>query len=88
MLTIRFDPKLEQDISITAKNLGITKSELIRKSINSYLKNLEKPNAWEIGEGLFGKYSSKLGNLSADRKELVKEKIKAKGLGKNEKNPY
>ncbi len=78
MLTLRLDPKLEQDISITARNLGLTKSELIRRSIHSYLKKLEKPNAWEIGEGLFGKYSSNLGSLSADRKELVKNKIKAK----------
>ena len=78
MLTLRLDPKLEQDIRITARNLGLTKSELIRKSIHSYLKKLEKPSAWEIGEGLFGKYSSNLGNLSADRKELVKNKIKAK----------
>ena len=78
MLTIRFDPKLEQDISITARNLGLTKSELIRKSICSYLEKLEKPSAWEIGKGLFGNYSSNLGSLSADRKEHVKNKIRAK----------
>ena len=78
MLTLRLDPKLEQDISITAKNLGLTKSELIRKSIHSYLGKLGKANAWEIGEDLFGKYSSGLGNLSTDRKELVKNKIQSK----------
>lgn len=78
MLTLRLDPKLEQDITVTARNLGLTKSELIRKSIYSYLKKLEKPSPWEIGESLFGKYSSNLGNLSADRKELVKDKIRAK----------
>ena len=78
MLTLRLDPKLEQDINITAKNLGLTKSELIRKSIHSYLEKLGKADAWEIGEDLFGKYSSGLGNLSTDRKELVKNKIQSK----------
>ena len=78
MITLRLDPKLEQAVKDTAKNLGLTKSELIRKSINDYLGKLSKPNAWEIGEGLFGKYSSGLGNLSANRKELIKAKIKAK----------
>ena len=78
MITIRLDQKLEQQIENTAKNLGLSKSELIRKSINEYLSKLKQPNAWEIGEDLFGKYSSGLGNLSSDRKELIKNIIKAK----------
>lgn len=78
MITIRLDPKLEQAINNTAKNLGLTKSELIRKSIHEYLGKLSKPNAWEIGEDLFGKYSSGFNNLSTDRKELIKNKIEAK----------
>ena len=78
MITLRLDPKLEQAVNHTAKNLGLTKSELIRQSINDYLNKLQKPNAWEVGEDLFGKYSSGLGNLSTNRKELMKRKIKAK----------
>ena len=78
MITIRLDPKLEQAVNNTAKNLGLTKSEFIRKSIHEYLGKLSKPNAWEIGEDLFGKYSSGFNNLSTDRKELIKNKIKAK----------
>ena len=78
MITLRLDPKLEQTVNNTAKNLGLTKSELIRKSINDYLDKLSKPNAWELGEDLFGKYSSGQSNLSANRKELLKDKIKAK----------
>jgi hypothetical protein len=81
MLTLRLDPKLEQKIKITAKNLGLTKSELIRKSINSYLGKIGHANAWDIGEDLFGKYSSGLGNLSTDRKKIVKNKIQAKRKG-------
>jgi RHH-type rel operon transcriptional repressor/antitoxin RelB len=78
MITLRLDSKLEQSINNTAKNLGLTKSELIRKSINEYLEKLNSPNAWETGKDLFGKYSSGLGDLSANRKELLKNKIKAK----------
>ncbi|MCI5144463.1 MAG: CopG family transcriptional regulator [Candidatus Electrothrix sp. AR3] len=78
MISLRLDPKTEQVVNDTAKNLGITKSELIRKSINEYLTKLKQPSAWEIGKDVFGKYSSGLGNLSSDRKELMKSKIKAK----------
>ncbi len=78
MITLRLDPKLEQAVNSSAKNLGVTKSELIRRSINEYLGKLKQPSAWEIGENLFGKYSSGLGNLSSRRKELMKSKIKSK----------
>ncbi len=78
MITLRLDQNLEQKVNNTAKNLGLTKSELIRKSIKEYLGNLKQPNAWVIGEDLFGKYSSGHGNLSSDRKELLRGIIKAK----------
>jgi len=78
MITLRLDPTLEQAINNTAKNLGLTKSELIRKSILEYLSKLGKANAWEVGQDLFGKYSSGLYNLSTERKEIVKKKTRAK----------
>jgi RHH-type transcriptional regulator, rel operon repressor / antitoxin RelB len=78
MLTLRLDTNLEQAVVNTAKNLGLTKSELIRKSILEYLGKLGKQNAWEAGQELFGKYSSGHGNLSADRKEILKSTIRAK----------
>jgi len=78
MITLRLDSKIEQDVNNTAKNLGITKSELIRKSIVEYLNKLDTANAWDVGQDLFGKYSSGLKNLSTDRKGIVREKIRAK----------
>ena len=78
MITLRLDPKLEKSINDSARLLGLSKSELIRISITEYLKKLSKPNAWEIGRELFGKYASGVDNLSEDRKTLLKEKIKAK----------
>jgi len=78
MITLRLDPALEQTINNTAQNLGLTKSELIRMSILEYLNKLGKANAWEVGQDLFGKYSSGLNNLSTERKEVVKQRIRAK----------
>lgn len=78
MITLRLDPQLEKELGMTAKNLGMTKSELIRKSIMEYLGNLENPSAWETGKELFGRYASGKGNLSAERKTILKEKIRAK----------
>ncbi len=78
MITFRLDPTLEQAVNNTAKNLGLTKSDLIRKSILEYLGKLEKQSAWETGQDLFGKYHSGCDNLSADRKTILKDKIGAK----------
>lgn len=78
MITLRLDPKLEQVVNNTAKTLGLTKSELIRKSLVEYIAKLSTPNAWEAGQDLFGNYSSGKGNLSAQRKELLKARIQAK----------
>ncbi|MCP3874583.1 MAG: CopG family transcriptional regulator [Desulfobacteraceae bacterium] len=78
MITLRLDPTLEQAVNNTAKNLGLTKSDLIRKSILEYLGKIGKQNAWETGQDLFGKYYSGRNNLSVDRKVILKEKIEAK----------
>ena len=85
MITLRLDPKLEQSIDNTSKHLGLTKSELIRRSIQEYLNKISSQTPWDLGKNLFGKYSSGRGNLSSDRKQIIKKKIRAK---LNEKNTY
>jgi len=78
MITLRLDPALEQTINNIAHQMGVSKSELVRKSITEFIEKLEKPSPWELGHDVFGKYASENDNLSRDRKALVKEKIKAK----------
>ena len=78
MITLRLDPKLEKTINDVAHRLGVSKSELIRKSVTEFIDKLEKPSPWELGSDIFGKYASGQDNLSKDRKALVKEKISAK----------
>ena len=76
MITIRLKPELEKMLEVTAKRFGMTKSELVRQSIEEYLKKIEaKPSPWELGKDLFGKYSSGKGNLSKDRKKFLREKL-------------
>ncbi len=78
MITLRLDPKLEKTISNIAQQMGVSKSELIRKSIIAFIDKLDKPTPWELGGEIFGRYASEQGNLSRDRKSLLKDKIKAK----------
>ena len=78
MITLRLEPKVEQAVNTTAKILGLTKSELIRQSINEYLDKIERQDPWKVGKDLFGRYSSGDGKLSSDRKERFKNKVRAK----------
>jgi predicted DNA-binding protein len=78
MITLRLDSELEKNINYVARQMGVTKSELIRKSITAFIENAEKPSPWELGCDFFGKYASGQDNLSRDRKDLIKEKIRAK----------
>lgn len=78
MITLRLDPLLEEEINTVAKNLGLTKSGLVRESILEFLGKQKSPNAWDIGQDLFGKYASGMENRSVDRKKLLREKIRAK----------
>ena len=78
MITLRLDSELEQAINLTAHQMGVSKSELIRRSISAFLKKLEKPSPWELGNELFGQYASGQHDLSKNRKQLLKEKIQAK----------
>ena len=83
MITLRLDPKLEQTIHNIAQKMGVSKSELIRKSITEFIDRLDKPSPWDLGSDIFGKYASTYESSSRDRKQLVKDKIKVKTL----KNP-
>lgn len=78
MVTLRLDPKLEAELKARARQLGVTKSELIRESIVQYMARADAPSAWEAGKDLFGQYGSGEGDLSENRKTKLKEKLEAK----------
>ncbi len=78
MTTVRLEPQLELTVNTLAHQMGISKSEFIRNSITTFIDNLKKPSPWVLGNDVFGKYASGQGNLSIDRKKLIKEIIEAK----------
>ena len=83
MITVRLEPELERLIEITAKQFGITKSEVIRRSLREYLKKIRaETTPWELGKDLFGKYSSGKRNLSKDRKKILRQKLLEKHFEK------
>jgi len=78
MITLRLDPIFEQQVNAAAKNLGLAKSELIRRSLVEYSGKQEKQTAWELGRDLFGKYASGRNDLFANRKKILKDKLRTK----------
>ena len=78
-ITIRLNHELEANLENLAQIEGITKSVLVRRCIENYIKNKrDQKTPWELGKGMFGKYGSGQKNLSIDRKKIIREKIHAK----------
>ena len=84
MLTLRLDKNIEEDLYRIAKLKGLTKSELVRKSIVEYVSGNPENKSWKVGESLFGKYSSGKGNLAEDSETLLRKKFKKRA--RNDKN--
>ncbi|HID52022.1 MAG TPA: CopG family transcriptional regulator [Anaerolineae bacterium] len=77
-IVIRLDPQLTQAISRFAWQMGISESELVRRAVIEFLEQTDQPSLWELGRGLFGKYSSGQGNLAVNRKPIFQKRVKAK----------
>jgi predicted DNA-binding protein len=78
-ISLRLEGRLEQELNNYAKMMGLTKSELIRNLITEFInRESKKPSPWELGRHVFGRVGSSQGNLSADRKKIIKEKLHAK----------
>ncbi len=78
MISLRLTRKLERRISEAAEAEGISRSELVRKSIREYLSKRDKQMAWELGKDLFGRYDLENTDLSRDRKRIIRQRIKKK----------
>ena len=80
MISVRIDSNQEAELQRVAESKGITKSEYIRSMIIEKLEQERQKSVspWELGKDVFGRSGSGKGNLSQDRKKLLKEKIRAK----------
>lgn len=82
MITLRLDSELEKRLNSIAEVLGISKSELVRKSLLAYLDQVVRSCAWDLGRDLFGKYSSGRTDLSVNRKSILRQKLRDRKDGK------
>ena len=79
MVSIRLPEELEKKLVEIAKVDKKTKTEIIKLALTKFIHDFEKNTSpFELGKDLFGKYGSKKGNLSKDRKRILKEKLRDK----------
>jgi len=82
MLSVRLDSSLENQLNFLAQEQSISKSKIIKDSLLYYFNILNSKNrqksSYELGEKLFGKYSSGKADLSTTYKQKLKDKIHAK----------
>ncbi len=76
MITLRVDKKLEETLRKTAKAKGLTKSEIVRRSLVEYLSSHSRDNPYKIGEDVFGNYGSGKTNLSTDCETILRDRLK------------
>ena len=77
-LTVRIEKRLEQALGRAAREEGVTRSEMLRRCLEEFLARRKSSRvAWELGKDLFGKLGSGRSDLSADRKQVLREKIRA-----------
>ncbi|PKL12934.1 MAG: CopG family transcriptional regulator [Spirochaetae bacterium HGW-Spirochaetae-6] len=79
MVSIRLPEELEKKLIEIAKVDKKTKTEIIKLALTKFINDFEKNTTpFELGKDLFGKYGSNKGNLSKDRKKILKEKLRDK----------
>ena len=78
MMTLRIDEDLEQKIEHASVNLGISKSELLRRSVQEFIAGMTKADPWDVGKDLSGKYRSGRHDLSMNRKTIIRDLLSRK----------
>jgi len=78
MLAVRLPESLEKELINYSKNNNISKSKAVKEALELYLKEKKNKTPYELGENIFGRYSSGRDDLSTTYKQKIKEKIRAK----------
>lgn len=78
MIAVRLPESLEKELTNYAKNNNISKSKAVKEALELYLKEKKNKTPYELGENIFGRYSSGRDDLSTTYKQKIKEKIRAK----------
>jgi predicted DNA-binding protein len=78
-ISIRLDDDLEKELDLLSRQTGLSKGRIIKESLRQYLKTCSPPKTpYELGEDLFGRYSSGKDDLATRRKHHLNEKLHAK----------
>lgn len=78
-ISVRLDTTLDHRLTRASKKLRVNKSELIKRSLEAYLDQLEpSKSAFELGEDLFGADTTPGPSLSSTYKHLLKQKLRDK----------
>jgi metal-responsive CopG/Arc/MetJ family transcriptional regulator len=72
-ITVRLSDELTDKLARIAERDGVSKSEVVRRSVEAYLS--DRPStaeiAWEVGKDLFGKHHSGRSDLSERTEEIL-----------------
>ena len=78
-ISIRLGDLLEHRLNVASKRLRVDKSEVVKRSLEAYLDQLEpRTSAYQLGEDLFGADTSMVSDVSSKYKALLKKKLRAK----------
>jgi Arc/MetJ-type ribon-helix-helix transcriptional regulator len=78
-VSIRLGPQLEERLARASRKLRVNKTEVIRRSLESYLAQIEPGRtAFELGQDLFGADGSGASDLSTAVKSRLKARLRAK----------
>lgn len=82
MISVRLDNSIENQLNFLSQEKEIPKSKIIKDALVYYFEMLKKESSqktpYELGNELFGKYSSGRDDLSTSYKQKLKDKINAK----------
>ena len=80
-ISVRLDPGLEGRLASLSRDTGMTKSSIIKESLEAYLAKWQAPQKtpYELGKDLFGGAGSGEGDLSLKKKtrERISERVRA-----------
>lgn len=79
MTTVRLERQIEQKLELFSDLEKKSKSEIIKKALNEYFKQLaKKVRPYDLGKDLFGKKGSGNPDNSTNYKEKLKSKLHEK----------
>jgi hypothetical protein len=78
-VSVRLDPRLESELAVASERLGLSKSEIIKQSLEAFLRGKQVHlTPYELGKDLFSGPGSGVGDLAKNHRKYLKEKLRAK----------